>query len=668
MVNKSIDLGVTKEGKSVLFTPYARKHHMHVIGASGKGKSKFIEHMIRKDIANKNGLCLIDPHGYLYNDLVKWCTSKKVLNLYDPRKIVLLDVGEKNWTFGFNPLPGSRNDIEYYVELMVQAVAKVWGAENTQDTPLLDNSLNMIFTALIEKGLSLVEAAYLIDETNKENRNYIINGLGNKLRDKYIQAQWDYQNNLSAKAFRDEFGSSSRRLSAFLKAPSIETMIGQTDPNKTINFHKLMDEGYILLVNLGTSGNKDRFKIADKHTKLLGTLLVNEFLMRAKEREERARPFNLYIDECSYFVNKDIERIGTECRKFGLHMVLAHQTLAQLKEAGEAVYQAVMACAQTKVVFGGLSKQEAVEMADEIYSTYSDSPHERAEIDLQESVKALEKETVVGHKIINLESHTQSISEGDSDSIGRSEGAGRSIGGGSSDSIGNTDSHSFGVSHMRELHSGNIRRTHQSGDSYGSSSAHTNSSNWSESSFSSSSRSHAHSTQEGESWTVAEAIIPILEKRASQVYSRDTQIHKLSDFLRAQKSQFAIIKLHEQRTQVVKTPFVKDVYAKEERINDFVERVYKLTDYATPRGEIVKQIEDRHQELERQALLFANPEEPKNFVNKKTDKWKKKEKVTVKREPKESSDEIIDVVNDSDSKPEKTKDLKSTMDDLWGDV
>ena len=48
---------------------------MHIIGASGEGKSKFMEHLIRQDIINNNGLCLIDPHGYLYNDIVRWCES-----------------------------------------------------------------------------------------------------------------------------------------------------------------------------------------------------------------------------------------------------------------------------------------------------------------------------------------------------------------------------------------------------------------------------------------------------------------------------------------------------------------------------------------------------------------------------------------------------------------
>lgn len=37
--------------------------HMHVIGSSGSGKSKFLEHLMRQDLAERRPFCLIDPHG-----------------------------------------------------------------------------------------------------------------------------------------------------------------------------------------------------------------------------------------------------------------------------------------------------------------------------------------------------------------------------------------------------------------------------------------------------------------------------------------------------------------------------------------------------------------------------------------------------------------------------
>src|SRR5438128_2350789 len=66
----SILLGRDAANRPVHLTDAQRRStHMHVIGGSGTGKSKFLEWMIRRDIREGRGLCLIDWHGTLYNDL-----------------------------------------------------------------------------------------------------------------------------------------------------------------------------------------------------------------------------------------------------------------------------------------------------------------------------------------------------------------------------------------------------------------------------------------------------------------------------------------------------------------------------------------------------------------------------------------------------------------------
>ena len=129
------------------------------------------------------------------------------------------------------------------------------------------------------------------------------------------------------------------------------------------------------MVNL-SSGNR----ISEDNARLLGTLIVNEIFLKAKGRPEDSRPFYLYIDECARFVNEDIGRILDEGRKFGLHLILAHQHLAQLKKAGEEVYQAVMTDAKTKVIFGGLNTEDARVLAEQVFL---------GELDLEDPKKIL---------------------------------------------------------------------------------------------------------------------------------------------------------------------------------------------------------------------------------------------------------------------------------------
>jgi DNA helicase HerA-like ATPase len=46
--------------------------HTHQCGMSGNGKSTFLTSRIRRDISEGWGVCVIDPHGQLYEDLVRW--------------------------------------------------------------------------------------------------------------------------------------------------------------------------------------------------------------------------------------------------------------------------------------------------------------------------------------------------------------------------------------------------------------------------------------------------------------------------------------------------------------------------------------------------------------------------------------------------------------------
>jgi hypothetical protein len=180
--------------RAVKINAAERKTHMHIIGSTGEGKSKFMEHLIREDIWADNGLCLIDPHGYLYNDLVNWCETNHFLSGARgiPKKIILFDPSEEDWTFGFNPLRLVASHISFQVDYMIKACGAVWGDEDMNNTPLLKRCLTAVFYTLIEKKLSLFEAQLLVDPTNQTARQY----LTHDLQDKVIFSQWNYFNAL----------------------------------------------------------------------------------------------------------------------------------------------------------------------------------------------------------------------------------------------------------------------------------------------------------------------------------------------------------------------------------------------------------------------------------------------------------------------------------------
>ena len=89
-----------------------------------------------------------------------------------PKKIILFDPATDGWTFGFNPLKPTTPDISFHVDAMVNAVAKVWGGEDTDKTPRLKRCLRILFHLLTEKGLTLYEAQHLINPADKTIRTY----------------------------------------------------------------------------------------------------------------------------------------------------------------------------------------------------------------------------------------------------------------------------------------------------------------------------------------------------------------------------------------------------------------------------------------------------------------------------------------------------------------
>ena len=70
---RRLPLGHDARGKVLFLEPDEAKAHTHLTGSSGSGKSKFLESIIRHHLRNRQGFCLADPHGTLFDDVVAYC-------------------------------------------------------------------------------------------------------------------------------------------------------------------------------------------------------------------------------------------------------------------------------------------------------------------------------------------------------------------------------------------------------------------------------------------------------------------------------------------------------------------------------------------------------------------------------------------------------------------
>ncbi|MBZ5625375.1 MAG: type IV secretion system DNA-binding domain-containing protein, partial [Acidobacteriia bacterium] len=353
MSSRPLLLGYDAKKRRVRLDSDDRKTHMHVLGSSGSGKSRFLEWMIRGDLRNRQGFCLIDPHGELYDATVAYC-ARHVLD----RDVILLNLSDPKAVVGFNPFqrsPGS--DVSVQVERRITATMHAWGVENTDETPTLARTLRLIYTVMMEQDLGLPQAEHLLNFGAKNIRSFLIERVESAL----IRREWLELQELRPKDWRDEILSAKNRMFKLLTSVALKRFMGL--PNFSISLSEVMDQGKVLLVNLKQSEH-----LSYEAARTFGALLVNGFFESAIQRRSQPgrdpRPYYLYLDEFQNFVSLDIARMLAEVRKFGLFLVLAHQYFEQLDED---ITAAALNNCQIKAVFGGLSADNSRKMAQELF-------------------------------------------------------------------------------------------------------------------------------------------------------------------------------------------------------------------------------------------------------------------------------------------------------------
>jgi hypothetical protein len=568
MQNDKLFLGTNVDTKNAVFiTDEQRSTHMQVIGSTGTGKSKFLEHLIREDIKAGNGCCLIDPHSYLYNDILKWLQAID----WPMDKIILFDPSDDRHTVAFNPLQVRGKDISFHVDAMVRASAKVW-SENSDKTPLLKRCLRSILHVLTERGLTLLEGQYLASPTKRIAREF----LTKDIRDPIIQEQWEYFNSpkMTPKLFYDEMGSTINRLMEFLAAERLRNVLGQV--KCSLDFRALMDEGYVVLCNL-SSGRS----VSHDNAQLLGTLIVNDLFLAATERPPRSKPFYLYVDECGLFINEDIARILDEGRKFGLHLILAHQHLAQLKKAGEDVYHSVMTDAKTKVIFGGLSPEDAKVLAELMFLQ---------EIDLDEYKHSLDRPTVVSYTT----KWFKSFAEGEAFGTSQTDSYSESSGSGMTDGFSSADSGSYSIPNLFSA----VSRGEMGADLVSMSAMRGFSSSFalqtSSGIASGQGTSHLTGKQEG----TCEGLAPEMQTIPTTTYSLQDQIWKAMRTLVNQAQRHAVVKLPGIFTKRIMVPHVQELAtSNDETVGHYIEQCNQVSCFTKPIEDARREIEDRRRKL-----------------------------------------------------------------------
>ncbi len=307
-----------------------RMRHMHVLGATGTGKSTLLLNLITQDLQHSVGLTVLDPHG----DLIESILERVPENRYDD--VILFDPSDEQYPIGFNILE-AKSEIEKNVlsSDLVEIFRRFSTSWGDQMSVVLGNAIS----ALVENNetYSLLELRrFLIEKDFRE-------ALLKSVSDSHILYFWEKEFPLLRGS---SLSSILTRLDFFLRPRLVRNVVGQ---KQGVNLKDVVDDNKIFLVKLSQG------IIGDENAYLLGSLIVSKLHQVVMQRQtlssHERNPFYLYIDEFQNFITPSMKAILSGARKYNFGLVLAHQDLHQLWETDIALANSVITNAGTRICF-----------------------------------------------------------------------------------------------------------------------------------------------------------------------------------------------------------------------------------------------------------------------------------------------------------------------------
>ena len=308
------------EKKEIRMKREDRFRHFYVIGQTGTGKSSILQVMIRQDLKNGDGICVVDPHGSLIEDILPFIPRERADD------VIYFDPSDMERPLGLNLLEGDTWEEKELVALDAMNIMIKLFDEEVFGPRIQDYFRNGCLTLMSDPGgaaITDIVRLFTDDDFAKMKRQHVTNPI--------VASFWDHQ--MAKKGAREKqemIPYFAAKFGQFVTNTMMRNIIGQT--KSAFDFFDVMQKKKILLMNLSKGS------VGEINSKLLGLIIVQKMQMaalkRAKIPAKQRSDFFLYIDEFQNYVTQSIEVILSEARKYRLGLNIAHQYLAQLEESG----------------------------------------------------------------------------------------------------------------------------------------------------------------------------------------------------------------------------------------------------------------------------------------------------------------------------------------------
>ncbi|MFF1691588.1 MULTISPECIES: type IV secretory system conjugative DNA transfer family protein [unclassified Streptomyces] len=316
-----------------LAVPDAR-HHLHLMGATGSGKSTLVAQLVLDDVSAGRGAIVIDPKGDLVTDL---------LHRLPPAcadKLVVIDPDDTHTPPCLNVLDGA--DIDVVVDNITGIFRRIfsafWG-------PRTDDIMRAACLTLLRHAQATNRLVTLADIPRLLGESAYRIRMIPTIKDPVLKGFWLWYESLSEPSRAAVVGPIMNKLRAFLLRSFARQTIASGE--STFDLADVLDGG-ILLARLPKGA------LGEETTRLLGSFIVAKTWQattgRARTAERDRIDASLYVDEAHNFLTLPypLEDMLAEARGYRLSMVLAHQHLAQLPRD---LREGISANARNKVFF-----------------------------------------------------------------------------------------------------------------------------------------------------------------------------------------------------------------------------------------------------------------------------------------------------------------------------
>ncbi|MEY9963349.1 hypothetical protein ABIA33_001382 [Streptacidiphilus sp. MAP12-16] len=333
---KPIGTADTGPARPIALSVPDSRHHLHIVGATGSGKSTLMANLVLADVAAGRGVLVVDPKGDLVLDILARLPDSAL------GRTVVLDPGDHGAPPRLNVLEGGREQADVVVDNLVGIFRRIftafWGPR-TDD--VMRAACLTLMTSRTAGQVTLAKIPDLL--TDPFYRRLTVAGL--TPRDATLRGFWAWYEQLSEPSRAAATGPLMNKLRAFL----LRTFVADTiaaGPS-TFDLADVLDGG-IALVRL------PKGVLGEETSRLLGSFVVAKTWQAASARAARGESAradcSLTLDEAHNFLTLPypLEDMLAEARGYRLSLALAHQNLAQLPPD---LREGISANARNKIFF-----------------------------------------------------------------------------------------------------------------------------------------------------------------------------------------------------------------------------------------------------------------------------------------------------------------------------